>query len=74
MDFPLYFRVIGKYIRQTQSKLQASSHLEEEKCAKEEESSPLLEKMMFQRIHSDDISTLLMDMMILGVQAVNTTI
>ncbi|XP_026825706.1 probable cytochrome P450 12a5, mitochondrial [Ooceraea biroi] len=60
--------VIGKYIRQTQNKLQTSS--QEERSVNEEKSSPLLEKMMLQRIHSDDISTLLMDMMILGVQAI----
>ncbi|EZA50883.1 putative cytochrome P450 49a1 [Ooceraea biroi] len=52
----------------TQNKLQTSS--QEERSVNEEKSSPLLEKMMLQRIHSDDISTLLMDMMILGVQAI----
>jgi len=66
----LYFRIIGKYIRQTQNKLQASSYLKNEEFAITEKNPPLLEKMMLQSIHSDDISTLLMDMMILGVQAV----
>ncbi|XP_014477119.1 PREDICTED: probable cytochrome P450 49a1 [Dinoponera quadriceps] len=62
--------IIGKYIRHTQNKLQALSQLEQERFAKEKEGSPFLEKMLAQRIHVDDISTLLMDMMILGVQAV----
>ncbi|KAH0948968.1 hypothetical protein HN011_003439 [Eciton burchellii] len=62
--------IIGKYIRQTQNKLQASSYLKNEEFAITEKNPPLLEKMMLQSIHSDDISTLLMDMMILGVQAV----
>jgi len=35
-----------------------------------ERNLPLLEKMMIQRIHPNDISILLMDMLILGVQAV----
>ncbi|XP_032684777.1 probable cytochrome P450 12a5, mitochondrial isoform X2 [Odontomachus brunneus] len=62
--------IIGKYIRRAQNKLQALSLPEQKRSAKEEEGAPLLEKMLIQRIHVDDISTLLMDMMILGVQAV----
>jgi len=64
------YRVIGKYIRETQNKLQASSLSKQEKSTNEEKNLPLLEKMIIQRIHPNDISTLLMDMMILGVQAV----
>ncbi|XP_072767739.1 probable cytochrome P450 12a5, mitochondrial isoform X2 [Anoplolepis gracilipes] len=60
--------IIGKYIRQAQNKLQVSS--KQEKSTNEEKNLSLLEKMMIQRIHSDDIATLLMDMIILGVQAV----
>ncbi|XP_071571496.1 probable cytochrome P450 12a5, mitochondrial isoform X1 [Temnothorax nylanderi] len=62
--------VIGKYIRQTQNKLQTSSLSKQEKFTSEERNLPLLEKMMIQRIHPNDISILLMDMIILGVQAV----
>lgn len=36
-----------------------------------DETSPVLEKLLLaQRLHPDDVSTLLMDMAILGVQAV----
>lgn len=66
MDF--YSRIIGKYICQTQNKLQTSS--KQEKSTNEERNVPLLERMMLQRIHPNDISILLMDMIILGVQAV----
>lgn len=52
-----------------QNKLQSLSMLEKGKVASEK-NSPLLEKMMILRIHPEDISTLLMDMLILGVQAV----
>ncbi|XP_018401084.1 PREDICTED: probable cytochrome P450 12a5, mitochondrial [Cyphomyrmex costatus] len=62
--------VIGKYIRQTQNKMQTSSLSKQEESMNEERNLPLLEKMMIQRIHPNDISTLLMDMLILGVQAV----
>lgn len=64
------FRIIGKYIRQTQNKLQASSLIKQEESANEKKNLSLLEKMMIRGIHSDDIATLLMDMIILGVQAV----
>lgn len=63
-------RVIGKYIRETQNKLQISSLSKQEKSPNEEKNLSLLEKMMIQRIHPNDISILLMDMIILGVQAV----
>lgn len=63
MDF--YSRVIGKYIRQTQNKMAS-----QEKSMNDERNLSLIEKMMIQRIHPNDISILLMDMIILGVQAV----
>ncbi|KAG5308153.1 C12A5 protein, partial [Pseudoatta argentina] len=62
--------VIGKYIRQTQTKLQTLSLSKEEEFMNKERNLPLLEKMIIQRIHPNDISILLMDMLILGVQAV----
>ncbi|XP_018309022.1 probable cytochrome P450 12a5, mitochondrial isoform X2 [Mycetomoellerius zeteki] len=62
--------VIGKYIRQTQNKLQISSLSKQEESTNEERNLPLLDKMMIQRIHPNDISILLMDILILGVQAV----
>ncbi|CAL1680777.1 unnamed protein product [Lasius platythorax] len=62
--------IIGKYIRQAQNKLQASSLSKQEKSPNAEKNFSLLEKMMIQGIHSDDIAILLMDMIILGVQAV----
>ncbi|XP_011707041.1 PREDICTED: cytochrome P450 302a1, mitochondrial-like isoform X2 [Wasmannia auropunctata] len=62
--------VIGKNICQTQNKLQASLLSKQEKSMDEEKNLPLLEKMMIQCIHPNDISILLMDMIILGVQAV----
>lgn len=65
-----YSRVIGKYIRQTQNKLQISSLSKQEESTNEERNLPLLDKMMIQRIHPNDISILLMDILILGVQAV----
>lgn len=61
-------RIIGKYIRQTQDRLQTAK---QGKSTGEKENTPLLEKMLLQRVHVDDISTLLMDMIILGVQAVS---
>lgn len=61
---------MGKYIRQAQNKLQTPSLLEQKGSGREDESPSLLEKMLARRIHVDDISTLLMDIMILGVQAV----
>lgn len=66
----LLFRIIGKYIRQAQNKLQASSLTKQEESINEKKNLSLLEKMIIQGIHSDDIATLLMDMIILGVQAV----
>lgn len=66
----LLFRIIGKYIRQTQNKLQASSLIKQEESMNDKKNLSLLEKMMIQSIHSDDIATLLMDMIILGVPAV----
>lgn len=66
----MILRVIGKYIRQAQNKLQTSPLAKQEKSTNEEKNLSVLEKMMIQRIHSDDIATLLMDMIILGVQAV----
>ncbi|XP_067214408.1 cytochrome P450 302a1, mitochondrial isoform X2 [Linepithema humile] len=62
--------IIGKYIHQTQNKLQTSSLSKQEKLTNEKRHSSLLERMLIQRIHPDDISTLIMDTIILGVQAV----
>ncbi|EFN81219.1 Probable cytochrome P450 49a1 [Harpegnathos saltator] len=62
--------IIGKYIRRAQNRLQAVTVPEQKKPAEEEKGLPLLERMLTRRVHADDISTLLMDMMILGVQAV----
>ncbi|XP_068975698.1 probable cytochrome P450 12a5, mitochondrial [Bombus flavifrons] len=61
--------VIGKYVRQAQGKLRIrKSHAEKSLMA--EDSSPVLEKLLVNEgIHPDDICTLLMDMIILGVQA-----
>ncbi|XP_012278927.1 probable cytochrome P450 12a5, mitochondrial isoform X2 [Orussus abietinus] len=61
--------VLGKYIRQAQRKLRIlASGVQEEKV--EEEGSPILEKLILDlHVHPDDVSTLLMDMIILGVQA-----
>ncbi|KAK2585165.1 hypothetical protein KPH14_008667 [Odynerus spinipes] len=57
--------IIGKYIRQVQNMYRNRSPL-----THTNESSPILEKLMLDpRIHPDDISTLLMDMALLGVQA-----
>lgn len=70
LTYLLYFRIIRKYIRQAQNKLQASSLSKQEKSPNAEKNFSLLEKMMIQGIHSDDIAILLMDMIILGVQAV----
>lgn len=50
-----------------QNQLQTSK---QEKFTNEKRHSSLLEKMLIQRIHPDDISTLMMDTIILGVQAV----
>ncbi|KAI4501604.1 hypothetical protein M0802_003481 [Mischocyttarus mexicanus] len=53
--------LISKYIRQAQNTFQTRSP---------EDTSPILEKLLSsQRLHPDDVSTLLMDMAILGVQA-----
>ncbi|XP_076683489.1 putative cytochrome P450 12a5, mitochondrial isoform X2 [Andrena cerasifolii] len=61
--------VIGKYVRQTQSNLRSRSSLME-KGGRAEDSSPVLEKLLLNEgVHPDDICTLLMDMIILGVQA-----
>ncbi|XP_029178636.1 probable cytochrome P450 12a5, mitochondrial [Nylanderia fulva] len=62
--------IIEKYIRQMQSKLQISSLSKQEKSMNEEKTLSLLEKMMIRGINSEDIAILLMDMIILGVQAV----
>lgn len=66
----VFFSVIGKYVRQAQGKLRIrKSHAE--KSLMVEDSSPVLEKLLVNEgIHPDDICTLLMDMIILGVQAV----
>nr|ARN17952.1 cytochrome P450-29 [Cephus cinctus] len=63
--------VIGKYIRQAQNKVRHRTLTPlDDKDTMAEKSSPILEKMLFnERIHPDDISTLLMDMIVLGVQA-----
>ncbi|XP_011643335.1 probable cytochrome P450 12a5, mitochondrial [Pogonomyrmex barbatus] len=60
--------IIGKYIRQAQTKLQTSS--KQEKSTIEKRNLSLLEKMIIQHIDPNDISILLMDMIILGVQAI----
>jgi len=65
-----YFRVIGQYIRQAQNKIQASSLSKQEKSTNEKKNLSLLEKMIIQSVYPNDISILLMDMMILDVQAV----
>ncbi|XP_025270469.1 probable cytochrome P450 12a5, mitochondrial [Camponotus floridanus] len=62
--------IIGKYIRQAQNKLQASSLTKQVESINEKKNLSLLEKMIIQSIHLNDIATLLMDMIILGVQAV----
>ncbi|KAL2724541.1 hypothetical protein V1478_009054 [Vespula squamosa] len=60
--------IIGKYIRQAQNMFRTRSPLS---CS--EETSPVLEKLLLaQRLHPDDVSTLLMDMAILGVQAMTS--
>ncbi|XP_024945777.1 probable cytochrome P450 12a5, mitochondrial isoform X2 [Cephus cinctus] len=63
--------VIGKYIRQAQNKVRHRTLTPlDDKDTMAEESSPILEKILFnERIHPDDITTLLMDMIVLGVQA-----
>ncbi|XP_028523167.1 probable cytochrome P450 12a5, mitochondrial isoform X2 [Apis cerana] len=60
--------VIGKYVRQAQCKLRIrKSHSEESSMT---ERSPVLEKLLLNEgIHPDDICTMLMDMIILGIQA-----
>lgn len=64
-----YSRLIGKHIRQAQNRVNGRTSADRLDA---EEISPILEKLLMdQRMHSDDISTLLMDMIILGVQAVN---
>lgn len=66
---PSSFSVIGKYVRQAQCKLRIrKSHSEESSMT---ERSPVLEKLLVNEgIHPDDICTMLMDMIILGIQAV----
>ncbi|XP_046624865.1 probable cytochrome P450 12a5, mitochondrial isoform X1 [Neodiprion virginianus] len=67
--------VIGKYIRQAQNKLRnrsASTYQEKNSTADnvEDNGSPILDKLILdQEMQPDDISTLIMDMIILGVQA-----
>lgn len=64
------FSVIGKCVRQAQTKLRTRAS-RGERCSVIDDSSPVLEKFLLNEgIHPDDISTLLMDMIILGVQAV----
>ena len=65
----LVIRIIGKYIRMVQSNMRGDLVLtnEEEKPIQINILENLLVK---QRMNPDDISTLLMDMVILGVQAV----
>ncbi|CAK9806584.1 Probable cytochrome P450 12a5, mitochondrial [Anthophora plagiata] len=59
--------VIGRYARQAQSKLRARSSRGD---TMNDNSSPVLEKFLLnESVHPDDICTLLLDMMILGVQA-----
>ncbi|XP_053997434.1 probable cytochrome P450 12a5, mitochondrial [Hylaeus anthracinus] len=61
--------VVGKYVRQAQSKLRSRSSAGGRNEGIEE-GSPVLEKFLLNEgIHPDDVSTLLMDMIILGVQA-----
>lgn len=72
MNFSFYlsffFSIIAKYIRQVQRKLEFKSSNEMEN------SSPVLESLLInQQMNLDDISTLLMDLIILGVQAVSNT-
>ncbi|KAI4488966.1 hypothetical protein M0804_004464 [Polistes exclamans] len=53
--------LLNKYIRQAQNTFRTRSS---------EDTPPILEKLLLsQRLHPDDVSTLLMDMAILGVQA-----
>ncbi|XP_076656790.1 putative cytochrome P450 12a5, mitochondrial [Halictus rubicundus] len=61
--------MIGKYVRQAQSKLRSRS-LAGDKTKETEEDLPVLEKLLLtDGVHSDDICTILLDMIILGVQA-----
>ncbi|XP_033339232.2 putative cytochrome P450 12a5, mitochondrial [Megalopta genalis] len=61
--------LIGKHVRQAQSKLRSRPFLGNRTESVEEE-SPVLEKLLLaDGVHSDDICTVLMDMIILGVQA-----
>ncbi|KAK9299031.1 hypothetical protein QLX08_007860 [Tetragonisca angustula] len=61
--------VIGKYVRQAQGKLRVRKS-QGEKSLTSDDSSPVLERFLVNEgIHPDDICTLLMDMIILGVQA-----
>ncbi|KAK1123108.1 hypothetical protein K0M31_008741 [Melipona bicolor] len=61
--------VIGKYVRQAQGKLRVRKS-QGEKSLTTDDSSPVLERFLANEgIHPDDICTLLMDMIILGVQA-----
>ncbi|XP_043251706.1 probable cytochrome P450 12a5, mitochondrial [Colletes gigas] len=60
--------VVGKYIRLAQSKLRNRSSVGQN--SRVDEGSPVLEKFLLSDgIHPDDICTMLMDMIILGVQA-----
>ncbi|XP_076171890.1 putative cytochrome P450 12a5, mitochondrial [Ptiloglossa arizonensis] len=61
--------VIGKYVRHAQNKLRNRSPVGG-KHDRAEDGSPVLEKFLLDEgIHPDDVCTLLMDMIILGVQA-----
>lgn len=67
-------RVIGKYVRHAQNKLRNRSPVGG-KHDRAEDGSPVLEKFLLDEgIHPDDVCTLLMDMIILGVQAVTIRI
>ncbi|XP_043519028.1 probable cytochrome P450 12a5, mitochondrial [Frieseomelitta varia] len=61
--------VIGKYVRQAQGKVRVRKS-QGEKSLTTDDSSPVLERFLVNEgIHPDDVCTLLMDMIMLGVQA-----
>ncbi|KAG7197296.1 hypothetical protein KM043_018417 [Ampulex compressa] len=60
---------IGKYVRQAQSKLMTKPLSTYEDACANEGPVVLRNLLVNQRIHPDDIATLLMDMIMLGVQA-----
>ncbi|XP_044009297.1 cytochrome P450 CYP12A2-like isoform X2 [Aphidius gifuensis] len=67
--------IIGKFIRQAQNKFQSRSATKFlEPSSETNEGFPILEKLLAdQQMHPDDLSTLLMDFILLGVQAVSNT-